>query len=109
MGVGCHFLLQGIFPTEIKPKSPARQIDSEPRESTTEPPGKPNPTDATYQSNFSRITYVTRASLIYGTRKVNTLQPYIYMLNLIRLAINMHKILCLSTTLKKEIQNRFVK
>ena len=32
-----HFLLQGIFPTEIKPKSPALQADSLP----SEPPGKP--------------------------------------------------------------------
>ena len=57
--------------------------------------GNPTLQMLTIKSNFSRITYVTRASLIYGTRKVNTLQPYIYMLNSIRLAINMHKILCL--------------
>ena len=46
-GVGCHFLLQGIFPTqgffpepEIKPRFPALQADSLPCES----PGKPNST-----------------------------------------------------------------
>ena len=36
-GVSCHFLLQGIFPTQIEPKSPALQADSLP----SEPPGKP--------------------------------------------------------------------
>ena len=37
-GVGCHFLLQGIFPIQgIKPRSPALQADSLP----SEPPGKP--------------------------------------------------------------------
>ena len=37
-GVGCHFLLQGIFSTQvIKPRSPALQADSLP----SEPPEKP--------------------------------------------------------------------
>ena len=37
-GVGCHFLLQGIFPDPgIKPRSPALQPHSLP----SEPPGKP--------------------------------------------------------------------
>ena len=41
-GVGCHFLLQGIFPTQgsnpgIKPWSPALEADT----FTSEPPGKP--------------------------------------------------------------------
>ena len=37
-GVGCHFLLQGIFLTqELNPVSPVLQVDSLP----TEPPGKP--------------------------------------------------------------------
>ena len=37
-GVGCHFLLQGIFPTPgIEPRSPALQADA----LTSEPPGKP--------------------------------------------------------------------
>ena len=36
-GVGCHVLLQGIFPTVIKPGSPAFQADSLP----SEPPRKP--------------------------------------------------------------------
>ena len=37
-GVGCHFLLQGIFPTQgWNPRLPAWQVDSLP----TEPPGKP--------------------------------------------------------------------
>ena len=37
-GVGCHFLLQGIFPTQgSKPMSPALQADALP----SEPPGKP--------------------------------------------------------------------
>ena len=36
-GVGCHALLQGIFPTEIKPWSPSLQVDSLP----SELPGKP--------------------------------------------------------------------
>ena len=37
-GVDCHFLLQGIFPTQgLKPRSPALQADSLP----TESPGKP--------------------------------------------------------------------
>ena len=36
-GVGCHFLLQGIFPTQgIEPRSPALQADSLP----AEPQGK---------------------------------------------------------------------
>ena len=39
--VGCHLLLQGVFPDlphkGIKPMSPALQVDSLP----TEPPGKP--------------------------------------------------------------------
>ena len=39
IGVGCHALLQGIFPTqEIKPASPALQADSLP----LVPPGKPS-------------------------------------------------------------------
>ena len=37
IGVGCHFLLQGIFPTGIEPRSPAFQADA----LTSEPPGKP--------------------------------------------------------------------
>ena len=38
-GMGCHALLQGIFPTPgIEPSSPALQVDSLP----SEPPGKPN-------------------------------------------------------------------
>ena len=37
-GVGCHFLLQGIFPGERSPRSPALQADS----LTPEPPGKPS-------------------------------------------------------------------
>ena len=37
-GVGCHALLQGIFPTQAsEPRSPASQVDSLP----SEPPGKP--------------------------------------------------------------------
>ena len=40
-GVGCHFLLQGIFPTQgIEPRSPALQADALP----SEPPGKPGTT-----------------------------------------------------------------
>ena len=40
-GVGCHFLLQGIFPTQglnprIEPGSPALEADT----LTSEPPGK---------------------------------------------------------------------
>ena len=34
--VGCHTLLQGIFPTQVKPRSPASQADSLP----AEPQGK---------------------------------------------------------------------
>ena len=38
-GVGCHALLQGIFPTHgIKPRSPSLQADSLP----SEPQGKPS-------------------------------------------------------------------
>ena len=41
-GVGCHFLLQGIFPTHgsnpgIEPGSPSLEADA----LTSEPPGKP--------------------------------------------------------------------
>ena len=36
-GVGCHALLQGIFPTQTKPRSPTLQADSLP----SELPGKP--------------------------------------------------------------------
>ena len=41
-GLGCHVLLQGIFPTQgsnpgLQPRSPALQVDS----LRTEPPGKP--------------------------------------------------------------------
>ena len=36
-GVGCHFLLQGIFPTQGSNPSPALQADTLP----SEPPGKP--------------------------------------------------------------------
>ena len=36
-GVGCHALLQGIFPAEIEHRSPALQADS----LLSEPPGKP--------------------------------------------------------------------
>ena len=39
-GVGSLFLLQGIFPTQIKPRSPTLQVDSLP----VEPQGKPNST-----------------------------------------------------------------
>ena len=35
--VGCHFFLQGIFPTRGEPRSPALQADFLP----PEPPGKP--------------------------------------------------------------------
>ena len=38
-GVDCHFLLQGIFLTRIKPGSPALQADT----LSSEPPGKPLP------------------------------------------------------------------
>ena len=39
LGVGCHFLLQGIFlNTEIEPRSPTLQADSLP----SEPPGAPS-------------------------------------------------------------------
>ena len=37
-GMGCHALLQGIFPT-LEPRSPALQVDSLPAEL----PGKPQP------------------------------------------------------------------
>ena len=38
-GVGCHFLLQGIFPTPgIESRSPSLQMNSLP----AEPPGKPS-------------------------------------------------------------------
>ena len=52
-GVGCHALLQGIFPTQgIKPRSPALQkADSLP----SEPPGKP------------KNTGVSSLSLLQGT------------------------------------------
>jgi len=37
-GVGCHFLLQGVFPTPgIEARSPALEADT----LTSEPPGKP--------------------------------------------------------------------
>ena len=40
-GVGCHALLQGIFPTQgSNPRSPALQVDS----LLSEPPGKPKNT-----------------------------------------------------------------
>ena len=37
IGVGCHSLLQGIFPTQELNPSPALQVDS----LSPEPPGKP--------------------------------------------------------------------
>ena len=41
IGVGCHALLCGIFPTQgIEPRSPALQVDS----LLSEPTGKPNGT-----------------------------------------------------------------
>ena len=41
-GVGCHALLQGIFPTQgLKPRAPALQAESLP----SEPPGKPKNTE----------------------------------------------------------------
>ena len=40
-GLGCHALLQGIFPTRIELRSPALQADS----SMSEPPGKPKNTE----------------------------------------------------------------
>ena len=39
-GVGCHTLLQGIFPTQGEPRSPRLQVDS----LLAEPPGKPKNT-----------------------------------------------------------------
>ena len=39
-GIGCHTLLQGIFPTQGWTQSPALQVDSLP----SEPPGKPKKT-----------------------------------------------------------------
>ena len=46
-GMGCHALLQRIFPTpRIKPRSPTLQADSLPAEL----PGKPNYHDTPYQT-----------------------------------------------------------
>ena len=51
-GVGCHFLLQGIFPTGgIEPGSPTLQADSLPSES----PGKPKITGVDSLSLLQRI------------------------------------------------------
>ena len=48
-GVGCHCLLQGIFPTQgIKPQSPALQADSLP----SKPPGK------CHSCNFQPLSYL---------------------------------------------------
>ena len=46
-GMGCHFLLQGIFPTGVKPASPTLAG----RFFTTVPQGKPNKHDVTLKCN----------------------------------------------------------
>ena len=58
-GGGCHFLLQGIFPTQgSNPGHPTLQADA----LTSEPPGRPNP---------SKMVGVA-----IGHQKADTLKPY---------------------------------
>ena len=58
-GVGCHFLLHGIFPTQgSNPGHPTLQADA----LTSEPPGRPNP---------SKMVGVA-----IGHQKADTLKPY---------------------------------
>ena len=61
-GVGCHALLQGIFPG-IKPRSPALQVDSLP----SEPLGKPMNTGVGSLSLFQGIllTQASNQGLLY--------------------------------------------
>ena len=47
--VGCNFFLQGIFPTQSEPRSPALQADSLP----SEPPGKPTKCHVSQHQIFS--------------------------------------------------------
>ena len=72
-GVGCHFLLQGIFTTlGIEPESPALQADSSP----TEPPS-PSPSRSQRQGlprswpgptiNLTETRFATGASLVLGS------------------------------------------
>ena len=56
-GVGCHALLQGIFPTQGSPRSPVLQVDSLP----SEPPGKPKNTRVGSQS-FLQGIFLTQES-----------------------------------------------
>ena len=50
-GVGCHALLQGIFPTQGSPRSPTLQADSLP----AEPQGKPKNTEVDSLSPLQQI------------------------------------------------------
>ena len=53
-GVGCHTLLQGIFPTqETESRSPALQADS----LSFEPPGKPKDLIKLIKTQFSSFSY----------------------------------------------------
>ena len=67
-GVGCHALLQGIFPTQgWNPGPPALQVDSLP----TEPPGKPKNTGVDslsllqgsfWPSIWTRVSWIARST-----------------------------------------------
>ena len=64
-GVGCHALLQGIFPTQgsnpgIKSRSPTLQVDSLP----SEPPEKPLDLLKSFQLTTSKIIFLKLAFYI---------------------------------------------
>ena len=65
-GVGCHALLQGIFPTQDRTRSPALQADS----LSSEPPGKPKNTGvgnlSLLQGNF--LTQEANRGLLHCRR-----------------------------------------
>ena len=60
-GVGCHALLQGLFPTQgTEPRSPTEQVNSLPSES----PGKPR---STYRWVFSLVHTIVLRRLVEST------------------------------------------
>ena len=69
--MGCHFLLQGIFPDPgIEPGSPTFQADT----LTSEPPGSPNPKECL---NYHTISLISHASKVMLKILQARLQQYV--------------------------------
>ena len=109
-GVGCHALLQGIFPTPgLEPKSPTLQVDSLP----SEPPGKFKNTRVAYpfsrelphQGIKSLRSPALQADIFtsWATRKA----LFIPILQEIKLSPQFQYILCFSSKLYHSSQSQY--